>query len=112
MLCNFLGNPLRNPDFLHAHRVWNHIGVIANAIDNRFLAELFQFFTGKLLAFIAASNMVACGTVKKTVVCAVFTAIANIIRKTAMTSIRERRASPTKQAAYRCTFFVRYSVHQ
>ena len=112
MLCNFLGDPLRDTNFLHTRRVWNHISVIANSIYNRLFAEFFQLSTRELFAFIAASNMMTYGTVKKTMVCTVFTAIANIIRKAAMANVRKSRTRPTKQAAYRRTFFVRYSVHQ
>lgn len=112
MLCNFLGDPLGNAYFLHTHRVWNHISVIANSIYNRLFAEFSQLFTRKLFAFIAASSMMTYDTVKKTMVCTVFTAVTNIIRKAAMASIRKRRTCPAEQAAYRSTFFCRYSVHK
>ena len=111
MLGNFLGDPLRNAYFLHTRRVWNHISVIANSIYNRLFAEFFQLSTRELFAFIAASNMMTYGTVKKTVVRTVFTAIANIIRKAAMASIGKRRTRPAKQAAYGRTFLGGYSVH-
>lgn len=104
-------DPLRNSNFLHAHGVWNHIGMIANAVYHRFFAELFQLFTWKLPALIAAGDIMACGTVKKTVGGTVFAAVTNMIRKTAVANIRERRTRPAKQAAYGRTFLGGYSVH-
>ena len=112
MLCNLLNNPLRNTHFLHTQRVWNHIGMITNTIDNGFCAELSQLITRKLFTFIATSNIMTYGTVKKAVVSTVFTAITNIVRKATVTNIGKGRTRPTKQTAYRCTFFVRYSVHK
>ena len=112
VLCNFLSNPLSNPYLLHAHRVGNHIGMIANAVYHGFCAEFLQLFARELFAFIAASNLMTCGAVKKTVVSAVFAALANVVGKAAMTILRKRGARPAKQAADRRTFFGRYSVHK
>ena len=87
-------------------------GMITNTIDNGFCAELSQLITRKLFTFIATSNIMTYGTVKKAVVSTVFTAITNIVRKATVTNIGKGRTRPTKQTAYRCTFFVRYSVHK
>ena len=42
----------------------------------------------------------------------IFTLIPDKIRKATMTFVGKGGASATKQAAYRCTFFVGYSFHQ
>lgn len=108
----FLRNPLRNTNFFHSNRIGNYIGMIANTINNRLCAKLSQLITRKLLTFITPCNMVACSTLQKAMVSTVFTAITNKIRKATMTHIGKSRTRSTKQATYRCTFFVRDSFHK
>ena len=109
-LC-FFTDPLGNSDFFHAHRIWNYIGVIANAVDNRFCAELSKFITGELFTLIAARNIMVDGTVQKSVVSTIFAALTNKVRETPMTNIRECRTCPAEQSTDGRTLFIWDSFH-
>ena len=100
MFRRLLGNPLRNAYFFHAYGVGNNVCMVTNAVNNRFCAEFFQFFTRKFVALVASNNVVIFSAVKKAVFGTIFTAITNIIGKTTMTNVRKRRARSTKQTAY------------
>lgn len=108
----FLRNPSRNPNFLHTYGIGNHIGMIANAVDNGLCAELFEFITGKLHALITSSNIVTCGAVKKSVVSTIFTTLTHKVRKATVTVIRKSWASTAKQTTYGCTLFIWCSLHK
>lgn len=83
--------------------------MIANPVDNRLCAELFQLLTRELPAFIAARDVMANGTIQKSVIRAAFAALPHEVRKATMTFLGKRGARPAKQAAYRRTPLVRNS---
>ena len=112
VFCHFLLNPLRNANFLHTQRVGNDICVIAYPVNHRFCAKLFQFIAGKFLARITMGYMMACSTIQKTMISAIFASLTHKIRETAMAFIGKGWTCPTKQTADRSALFVRHSFHQ
>lgn len=58
VLFGFLFDPPGNARFSHVQGVGNHIGVIADTVDDGLRAELLKFVTGKRLAFITAPDAV------------------------------------------------------
>lgn len=79
VLLNLFFNPLGNSDFLHPQGIWNYIGMVADAVDDRLCAELLDFIAWEFLTFIAARDVVTYGTFQKAVIGAVFAAVANEI---------------------------------
>lgn len=112
MFCHFLIDPLGNANVLHTLRVGNDLGMIADAVDNRFCAKFFQFMAGELPALIATSNFVIGCTCQKSMFRTILAPLTNKIGKATMTFIGKRGASAAKEATYGGTLFVRNPFHK
>ena len=83
MPCNLFFNPFSQSNFLHAVGIWDDIGMVAYAIDDRAFTEGIKTFTRKLNTFIAVTDIMYLDAVTKSVF-TLLTDFAHIIRHTPM----------------------------
>ena len=61
MMYKLLSYPLSDSDLAHTIRVWNDVGMIADAVNDRPLTEGFKAFTRKLWTSITMADIMCLG---------------------------------------------------